>query len=51
MTVEFENVEIPRDRFGRPMLLPAGARKNAKRIPYRRTTTFVGCIDDQSGLM
>lgn len=41
--------EIPRDRYGRPMILPAG--RGTKRIPYRRTTTFVGCLDDMNGLM
>jgi len=51
MGEQFVNVEIPRDRFGRPMLVPPGARKNAKRVPYRRTTTFVGCMDDTNGLM
>jgi hypothetical protein len=45
----FENVELQRDRFGRPMLMPPSGK--GKRIPYRRTTTFVGCLDDQSGLM
>lgn len=46
---EFVNVEIPRDRFGRPMIMPPGRSK--KRVPYRRTTTFVGCMDDMNGLM
>jgi len=44
----FVNVEIPRDRYGRPMIVPAG--KATKRVPYRRTTTFVGCLDDTYGL-
>lgn len=48
---DFQNVELPRDRWGRPMVLPPGARKNAKRVAYRRTTTFVGCLDDMNGLM
>ena len=48
-TVQYENVEIPRDGYGRPMIMPAGRGK--KRIPYRRCTTFVGCLDDQSGLI
>lgn len=49
-TVEWHNADIPRDRFGRPMILPATGRSK-KRIPYRRTTTFVGCLDDTNGLM
>lgn len=48
---EYQNVELPRDRWGRPLVLPPNARKNAKRIAYRRTTTFVGCLDDMNGLM
>jgi len=46
-----QNVELPRDRWGRPMVIPPNARKNAKRVAYRRTTTFVGCLDDTAGLM
>lgn len=48
-TAELQNVEIPRDRYGRPMVLPPGRGK--KRLAYRRTTTFVGCLDDMNGLM
>lgn len=48
-TAAYQNVEIPRDRFGRPMIMPPG--RGTKRIPYRRTTTFVGCLDDTNGLM
>ena len=47
----FENVEIPRDRFGRPMLIPPGAKKTTKRVPYRRCTTFVGVLEDNHNLM
>lgn len=50
-TVEWHNAEIPRDRWGRPMVLPPGSKKTAKRIAYRRVTTFVGCLDDMNGLM
>jgi hypothetical protein len=46
-TTELQNVEIPRDRYGRPMVMPA---KGTKRVAYRRTTTFVGCLDDTYGL-
>lgn len=48
-TVEWHNAEIPRDRYGRPMIMPPG--RGTKRIAYRRTTTFVGCLDDTYGLM
>ena len=48
---DFQNVELPRDRWGRPMVLPPTGGKNAKRIAYRRTTTFVGCLDDMNGLL
>lgn len=47
MSVDLFNVTIPRDRFGRPMVM----QPNGKRVPYRRTTTFVGCMDDMNGLM
>jgi hypothetical protein len=43
-----ENVELPRDRFGRPMVMDP---KGKKRTPYRRCTTFVGCLDDMNGLI
>jgi hypothetical protein len=45
---QWQNAEIPRDRWGRPMILPP---KGKTRVAYRRTTTFVKCLDDQSGLM
>lgn len=45
---QWENAEIPRDRWGRPMILPL---KGTKRVAYRRATTFVGCLDDTNGLM
>lgn len=48
MADQFTQAEIPRDRWGRPMIMPA---KGTKRIPYRRTTTYVGCLDDMNGLM
>ena len=50
-STEWQNAEIQRDRWGRPLILPAKGGKNAKRIPYRRTTTFVGCLDDMNGLL
>ena len=48
---QWQNAEIPRDRWGRPMIMPATGGKNAKRVAYRRATTFVGCLDDTNGLM
>ena len=46
--VQFVNVDIERDRWGRPMILPANG---GKRAGYRRTTTFIGALDDKSGLL
>ena len=45
---QWQNAEIPRDRWGRPMVMPP---KGTKRVGYRRATTFVGCLDDTNGLM
>lgn len=47
-TTEFVNTEIPRDRWGRPMVVPPNGKK---RVAYRRTTTFVGCLEDTYNLM
>jgi hypothetical protein len=44
---EFVNTEIPRDRYGRPMIQQPG---NTKRVAYRRTTTFVSCLEDTYNL-
>lgn len=44
---ELQNVEIPRDGYGRPMVM----QPNGKRTAYRRTTTFVGAIEDLNGLL
>lgn len=46
---DFVNTEIPRDRYGRPMVLQPGSK--TKRVAYRRTTTFVGCLEDTYNLM
>ncbi len=46
---DYQNVEIPRDRFGRPMIMPPG--RGTKRVAYRRTTTFVGALEEQKGLI
>lgn len=45
---QWQNAEIPRDRWGRPMVMPP---KGTKRVAYRRATTFVGCLDDMNGLL
>ena len=45
---QWQNAEIPRDRWGRPMVMPP---KGTKRVGYRRATTFVGCLDDMGGLL
>ena len=45
---QWPNAEIPRYRWGRPMIMPL---KGTKRVAYRRATTFVGCLDDTNGLM
>lgn len=45
---ELVNTEIPRDRYGRPMVMPA---KGSKRVSYRRATTFVGALEDTYNLM
>lgn len=47
-TADLRNTEIPRDRWGRPqVLLP----DSGKRVAYRRTTTFVGCLEEMNGLL
>lgn len=48
MTTELVNTEIPRDRYGRPMVMPV---KGTRRVAYRRTTTFVGALEDMNGLL
>ena len=47
-TTELRNVEIPRDRYGRPMVLAPGSK--TRRVAYRRCTTFVKCLDDETAL-
>ena len=41
-------LEIPRDRYGRPMVVPP---KGGKAIPYTRTTTVAGSLDDGTALV
>jgi hypothetical protein len=45
---EFTTVGIPRDRWGRPLVIPPGGGK--KRVAYRRVTTFVGVLEDRYAL-
>lgn len=39
--------EIPRDRWGRPLIQPEGGGKPE---PYTRCTTYVGCLEDTYNL-
>lgn len=39
--------EIPRDRWGRPLIQPQGG---GKAEPYTRCTTYVGCLEDTYNL-
>jgi hypothetical protein len=39
--------EIPRDRWGRPLVVPPGG---GKRTAYTRCTTFIDCLDDRWAL-
>ena len=41
-------VEIARDRYGRPMVVPP---KGGKAVPYTRTTTVAGSLDDGTALV
>ncbi|WP_394620966.1 hypothetical protein JNUCC0626_18285 [Lentzea sp. JNUCC 0626] len=45
MTDPFNTVatELPRDRWGRPLITPPG---ETEAVPYTRTTTFVGVLED-----
>ena len=40
-------IEIPRDRWGRPLVVPP---TGGKPIPYVRCTTFVDCLEDKFNL-
>lgn len=50
MTAAFATPEadIPRDRWGRPMVLVPGS--TTKRTAYTRCTTYVGCLEDTYNL-
>lgn len=39
--------EIPRDRWGRPLVVPPGG---GKPVPYTRCTTYVGAVEDTYNL-
>lgn len=39
--------EIPRDRFGRPLVIPPDG---GKPVAYTRCTTFIDCLDDRFNL-
>jgi hypothetical protein len=39
--------EQPRDRWGRPLIVPAGG---GKAVGYKRTTTFIDVLDDKTAL-
>lgn len=41
-------VEVPRDRYGRPMIVPP---KGGKPVAYTRTTTVAGSLDDGTALV
>lgn len=36
--------EVPRDRYGRPLVIPPGG---GKPVPYTRCTTFIDCLGDR----
>ncbi len=47
MTITAPDTEIPRDRYGRPLVTPEGG---GRPVAYTRCTTFVGCLEDQYAL-
>lgn len=47
MTDPFGPVQIPRDRFGRPLIVPPGG---GKPVAYTRVTTYVGALEDRYNL-
>lgn len=52
MWEDFETTEdrVPRDRWKRPLILPPGAKPNAKPVAYTRATTFADSVEDMYGL-
>jgi hypothetical protein len=47
MTLASVKPEIPRDHWGRPLIIPIGG---GKLTPYTRCTTYVGCLEDTYNL-
>lgn len=49
MSTEFADAlaVVPRDRYGRPLIVPPGG---GKPVPYTRCTTYVGCLEDTYNL-
>lgn len=47
MTIVTPPPAIPRDRWGRPLVVPPGG---GKKTAYTRCTTYVDCLDDKFGL-
>ncbi len=49
MTIEFTHptVDIPRDRWGRPLITPA---EGGKPLPYTRVSTLAKALDDKTAL-
>jgi hypothetical protein len=46
--VEWQDSRSSRDRYGRPMVVPP---KGGKAVPYTRTTTVAGSLDDGTALV
>lgn len=42
--------KVPRDRWGRPLIVPPGAKPGTKPVPYTRATTFADSVEDMYGL-
>lgn len=47
MTISPIAPELPRDRYGRPLVKPVDG---GKPVPYTRCTTYVDCLDDKFNL-
>lgn len=49
MSIDFASpgVEIPRDRYGRPLVVPP---TGGRAVAYTRCTTYVGCLEDTYNL-
>ena len=42
--------EPPRDRWGRPLVIPPGGTQKSKRVAYMRATTLAGTLEDTYNL-